>query len=473
MPGKPNLYNQKNISTNTPIQANTMEKAVTHRIKHRYPLTTTDLTATELLALTRTLLFENPTVYQISRPTPSQTLPNERLKEEIKNLPLALRRNKLVQMMPRYIGRVAELCASHNGLNAYVVGHLFDLVEVEVTRRLEKMDRGVECLGMFERKLLRSIQSIRRVWGERSPEDDGETPIGAPGEHYNKCEACMLARMVGEPLFLRNLRIAILSRTRTRRKSRAPRLLRFVEGCIGCHGEAFRVLHESGQLAIDFKEARKAVARRKRGRRSHEQVKRRPKESNTESILVHLDPELQRDCFEQSASRLGSEEDKAPDTKTETDEIISLYKTIPDEDPDETLVSIDPFLSDITAVSPVSPLSPRKHTPNMKQTLAGIIPSRDMLDWEQVVNYEKSPLDSLARKIEAIELEGPDMSDGADADALAMDYRDLIGKETCYSESEYSQETSEGEVVREPGRPITTWSLFVSDDEIARREMKE
>lgn len=380
-----------------------------------------------------------------------------------------------MQMMPRYIGREAELCASHNGLNAYVLGHLFELVKVEVTRRLEKMDRGVECLGMFERKLLRSIQSIQRVWGERSLEDDGETPIGAPGEHYNKCEACMLARIVGEPLFLRNLRIAILSRTRTRRKSRAPRLLRFVEGCIGCHGEAFRVLHESGQLAIDFKEARKAAARRKRGRRSHEGIERgRPKESSTESILVHLDPELQRECFEQSTLRLESKEDKAPETETdETDEIISLYKAIPDDDPDETLVSIDPFLSDTTAVSPVSPLSPRKHTPNRKQTLAGTIPSRDMLDWEQVVNYEKSPLDSLARKIEAIELEGPDMSDGADAGTLAMDYRDLIGKETCYSESEYSQETPEGEGVKEPGRPITTWSFFVSDDEIARRKMKE
>lgn len=393
---------------------------------------------------------------------------------EIKTLPPALRRNKLVQMMPRYIGREAELCASHNGLNAYVVGHLFDLVKVEATRRLEKMDRGIECLGMLERKLLRSIQSIRRVWGERSLEDDGETPIGAPREHYNKCEACMLARIVGEPLFLRNLRVAILSRTRTKRKSRAPRLLRFVEGCIECHGEALRILHESGQLAIDFKETRKAAARKKRGHRSYEQVERKPKELSMESILVHLDPDLQRECFEQRTLRLESEEDNAPDTETDkTNEIISLYKAISDEDPDETLVSIDPFLSDTTAVSSVSPLSPRKCTLNTKQTLAGTIPSRDMLDWEQVVNYEKSPLDSLARKIEAIELEGPDMSDGAGADTLAMDYRDLIGKEICYSESEYSQESSEGESAKEPGRPITTWSLFVSDDGIARRKMTE
>ncbi|BCR86086.1 uncharacterized protein ACHE_30073S [Aspergillus chevalieri] len=455
-----------------------MEKAVTRRIKHRYPLTITDLTAPELLALTHTLLLDNPPVYQISRPTtttpntPGSNLPNERLKEAIKNLPCALRRNKLVQMMPRCIGRVAELCVSHKGLNAYVVGHLFDLVKGEVTRRLGKIDCGVECLGMFERKLLRSIQAIRRVWGERSPEDDGETPIGAPGKHYNKCEACMLARIVGEPLLLRNLRIAILSRTRTRKKSRAPRLLRFVEGCIGCHGEALRVLHESGQLAIDFKAARKAAARKKRGRRWHEQVEKgRAKKSSTESILVHLDPELKREFFEQSISQLESE-DKAPDTETdETDEIISLYKALLDEDPDKTLVPTDPFLDDTTAVSPVSPLSPRKYTPSTKQTLAGTIPSRDMLDWEQVVNHEKSPLSSLARKIEAIELEGPDMSDGdADADALAMDYRDLIGKETCYSESEYSQETSDDEDVREPGRPITTWSLFVSDDEIADRK---
>lgn len=377
-----------------------------------------------------------------------------------------------MQMIPKYIGREAELCASHSGLNAYVVGHLFHLVKAEVTRRLEKMDRRAECLEMFEIKLLRSIQSIRRLWGEKSPEDDGEAPIGAPGEHYNKCEACMLARIVGEPLFLRNLRIAILSRTRTRRKSRSPRLLRFIEGCIECHGEAFRVLHESGQLAIDFKEARKVAARKRRDRHSYEQVESRPKESSTASILVHLDPKLQRECFEQSTLRLESEEGKAPNTEAdETEENVSLYKETPDEDMDETLVSTDPFLSDTTAVSPISLLSPKKHSSNAKQTLAGTIPSRDMLDWDQVVNYEKSPLDSLARKIEAIELEGPDMSDGPDAGILAMDYRDLIGKETCYSESEYSQETSEGEDAKESGRPVTTWSLFVSDDEIARRKI--
>lgn len=455
-----------------------MEKAVTRRIKHRYPLTTTDLTAPELLALTHTLLLDNPPVYQISRPatttsTAGTNLPNERLKEAIKNLPPALRRNKLVQMMPRYIGRVAELCASHNGLNAYVVGHLFDLVKGEVTQRLEKMDRGVECLEVFERKLLRSIQAIRRVWGEKSPEDDGATPIGAPSEHYNKCEACMLARIVREPLFLRNLRISILSRTRTRKKSKVPRLFRFVEGCIGCHGEALRVLHESGLLAVDFKTARKAAARKKRCRCSDVIARARAKKSSMESIHVLLDTELQREYLEQQSTSRLELDDEACDTETDgTDGIISLYKAHPDEDPNETLVSADPFLSDTTAVSPVSPLSLKKSlphcSPSTKQTLAGTIPSRDILDWEQVVNYGKSPLDSLTREIEAIELEGPDMSDG---DTDAMDYRDLIGKETCYSESEYSQGTFEDGGVREPGRPVTRWSLFMSDDEIVRRKM--
>lgn len=454
-----------------------MEKALARQVKRRYPLTTTDLTKPELKALTRILLLDNPPVYQISRPTnthtPGHNLPNERIKEAIKNLPCPLRRNKLVQMMPKYIGRAAELCLSHNGLNGHVLAHLFDLVRAEVTVRLERMDRSVDGVPMFERKLLRSIQAIRQVWGEKSPEDDNETtPVGAPSPHYNRCEACMLARIVREPLFLRNLRVAILSRTKTRRKSRTPRLLRFVEECIACHeGETFRVLHESSRLAIDFKSARKqAASRRRRGRCSRQQVDRR---ESAESITVHLDPELHGEFFEHALPKRASSassrsKDKTPEP--ETDEIISRYGGISQHESLNETPWTSNLSSDTTAVPSVAPLSPRKPT-NTKQTIADTIPSRHMLDWEKVVNHEKSPLDSLANKIEAIELEGPDMSDDnedADADALATEYRELIGHETVqYSGSDYSQGTTEG-AVGEPGRPITTWSLFLSDDESGR-----
>lgn len=447
-----------------------MDKAVTRQVKRRYPLTTTDLTNPELKKLTETLTLENPPVYQIARADMPPRI-NEPIKESIKKLPCALRRNKIVQMMPSHsIGRAAGMCASHNGLNAYVVAHLLDLVKAEVTDRLATLDRHAGEIHPFERKLLRSIQAIGRIWGAQTPGDTTEPVIGAPSLQGNQCEVCMLARIATEPLFLRNLRIALLSRTRTKKKHRAPRLLRFIDGCIEYHeGYAFRAFHESNQLAIDFKSARKGTVaiRMKRRRRASCQKSegRCQNEQNTKSIVVYLDPELREQHMHEADEARGKA--KVSDRDTLADDIIAFYDQI---SPNEThdLKAGNPRSKDLKGAQPARPSSLKKdpgQTSKSKQTLADNIPSREKQNWAKVMKH-KSPLDSLARKLEATGGEGLGFSSTEDADALGAEYRDLLSPRMLYdSESEYSQTLSEDDPIQEPSPHGTTWSLVMRDAE--------
>ena len=451
-----------------------MDKAVTRQVKRRYPLTTTDLTKPELRKLTEILTLENPPVYQIARADIPPRI-NETVKESIKKLPCALRRNKIVQMMPRHsIGRGAGMCASHNGLNAYVVANLLDLVKAEVTDRLAALNRHAEEIHPFERKLLRSIQAIGMIWGADMPGDTTEPVIGAPSLQGNKCEMCMLARIATEPLFLRNLRIALLSRTRTKKKHRAPRLLRFIDGCIENHeGYAFRVFHESNQLSIDFKLARKgtvAMSRKRRGRNSYQKSEERGRgEQNTKSIVVYLDRELREQHIHQAdeAGHTSQGKGRASDRDTLADDIIPFYEQISFNEP-RTPKTRNSRSKDLKGAQPIRPSSLKKdpgQTSKSKQTLAGNIPSREKQDWAKVMEH-KSPLDSLAGRLESTGGEELGYSDREDMDALGAEYRDLLSPRMMYdSESEYSQALSEDDLIQEPSPHGTTWSLVMRDAE--------
>ena len=452
-----------------------MDKAVTRHVKRRYPLTTTDLTKPELRKLTEILTLENPPVYQIARADIPPRI-NETIKESIKQLPCALRRNKIVQMMPSHSkGRAADMCASHNGLNPYVVAHLLDLVKAEATQRLVALDRHAEEIHPFDRKLLRSIQAIGRIWGAEIPGDTTEPVIGAPSLQGNRCEVCMLARIATEPLFLRNLRIALLSRTRTKKKHRAPRLLRFIDGCIEYHeGYAFRVFHESNQLAIDFKLARKgtvAMSRKRRGRTFCQKSEgRSPTEQNTMSIVVYLDPELREQHIHDAdeAGHASKGKGKTSDRDTLADDIIPFYEQISFNETRESKFE-NARSKDLKGAQPTKPSLFKKDLDQIsksKQTLAGNIPSREKQDWAKVMERNKSPLSSLARKLESTGGEGLGFSDREDADALETGYCDLLSPRMMYdSESEYSQALSEDDPIQEPSPHGTTWSLVMKDAE--------
>lgn len=366
------------------------------------------------------------------------------------------------------------MCASHNGLNAYVVAHLMNLVKVEATERLVALDRHAEEIHPFERKLLRSIQAIGRIWGAEIPGDTTEPVIGAPSLQGNRCEVCMLARIATEPLLLRNLRIALLSRTRTKKKHRAPRLLRFIDGCIEYHeGYTFSVFHESNQLAIDFKLARKGTIAMspKRTRTSCQKSEwRGPNEQNTKSIVVYLDPELCEQHMHDAdeAGHASKGKGKTYDRDTLADDIIPFYEQISFNETRESKFE-NSRSKDLKGAQPTKPSLLKKDLDQIsksKQTLAGNIPSREKQDWAKVMERNKSPLCSLTRKLESTGGEGLGFSDREDADALGTEYRDLLSPRMMYdSESEYSQALSEDDPIQEPSPHGTTWTLVMRDVE--------
>lgn len=78
----------------------------------------------------------------------------------------------------------------------------------------------------------------------------------------------------------------------------------------------------------------------------------------------------------------------------------------------------------------------------------------------------KSPLDSLAGRLESTGGEELGYSDREDMDALGAEYRDLLSPRMMYdSESEYSQALSEDDLIQEPSPHGTTWSLVMRDAE--------
>lgn len=454
-----------------------MEQAVTREIRRRYPMHLTDLTKPELTQLTDILLLENPPAYQIApRPgIPEKT--NETIREMIKvTLPADLRKSTLMRMMPKVLGRAANLCTSHKELNAFVIGDILNLVKDEVTERVAAMDQFVDAIPAGERQSLRDIQGIRRIWGDAVPIDLQAVVNNAPSAQGNRCEACMLARIANDPLLLRNLRVALLGRNKTRGNHKAPRLLAFIDGCINCHaGCSFQTFYESNQLSMDFKLARKAAkkARNESGHRANE--RRVARKSSAETINVYLHPALHSEYLDQQrTSQPESSNDAARTFKgkdrasrdTLADDIIPYYEQGPH---DETQVRASEIsvhcVSNLKGKRAVGPSSSESSSSaSSSATIRGntgsTMSSHNMLDWQRVMHHGRRNRRSLPNKMQNAQPVGHRLSEGNgryDLEALAAEYRDLIDE---YSESEYSQ--------LEDGRLSsrgTTWSLFLWDGE--------
>ena len=251
-----------------------MERMITKEVKSRYPLTTSDLTEEEVEVLTGILAINNPAPHQISRPDFPENVNNE-IKTAISSIQPVLRRSRFIHMLPATVGREAKLCATHEDLNPFVIGHLYELLQAEVTDRVDTVDNFADRIQDTDRVILRSVQALRRLWGEAPPDEVRQLPINYPHPQGNGCEACTLARVVQDPGYLRYLRTAILSRTYCRTGAHLPRLLCFAHTAIhtGHARLAGTIMAESDEMAAGFKITRKNTSTlSRRNRRSFEDV---------------------------------------------------------------------------------------------------------------------------------------------------------------------------------------------------------
>ncbi|OJJ45811.1 hypothetical protein ASPZODRAFT_143688 [Penicilliopsis zonata CBS 506.65] len=240
-----------------------------HEGKQRYsrPATSlSELTRSELALLTQILRVDLtiacPPDSSCATPSDTRAYLEQNIKELIVQLPLSMRLSRVLRLFARLNYRVATLCPAHRPINPLVIAHIFDLVVREVTVHLAVFNEYPEVLDTEYdvRVAVRDLERVRGMWIKPSPERG--MPVGTWKWQANKCEACMLSRIVSDRIFLRQLRVTMLSRTRTRHNHRAPRLLPFIEAAINQHRQlCMELLHESSKRAVEMKRVRKVVNR--------------------------------------------------------------------------------------------------------------------------------------------------------------------------------------------------------------------
>ena len=180
----------------------------------------------------------------------------------IKNLPTKLRAHFAMNLVPKIILRPAKLCSTHKGLNTHVIGSIFELLLDEVDHYLPVlMDYPGYDLEAPDIKLaVREVNAMNGMWSNDDDRYDDEIPESGFREYQsNGCEACVLARIGGNPESVCSLRIVLLGRTRTHGKVMIPRLTDFVNECIKRHPNAREIFDKSDRLGPVMKDLRKAA----------------------------------------------------------------------------------------------------------------------------------------------------------------------------------------------------------------------
>ncbi|KAJ6118102.1 hypothetical protein N7471_013979 [Penicillium samsonianum] len=203
----------------------------------------TDLRRDELKKLTEILHLDN------TRARHS----DEVVKRMIHELPKNMRRD-------RWSRTNKDLCDAHQGLNADLMADVFNLVQREVGHHLRKFDAYPDLLKPLDILILQKLQAIKGMWEKHDPKDQAVSEAW----HYeiSRCQGCMVARIAGDKNALRNLRIALLSRTQTRLNHAPRRLMKFVDTCIDLFPDDVDELYgTSSQFAYILKDTRKACSK--------------------------------------------------------------------------------------------------------------------------------------------------------------------------------------------------------------------
>lgn len=182
--------------------------------------------------------------------------------------------------MEDLIPECAVLCASHAGLNPWLVRRVFLLATEELTARLVSLEKYLARPGRY------SGISSSRLGGDATGEMEGFVDrmhallglstgpevlerVGCPAEMRlprveGGCEACVVSLIGGSARALCDLRAGLIGRSHRRGK---PVLLRLVDAWIARLGEGCEdVMSESDGLGKTVKRARRAVWKRKHGK---------------------------------------------------------------------------------------------------------------------------------------------------------------------------------------------------------------
>lgn len=135
------------------------------------------------------------------------------------------------------------------------------VLQGEVTTHFRQLDAYPEPIGSVEAEMLARLRALKGMWTKPSV-NNPVTPKAWPYQ-INRCEAYILARVASDKEEVRNLRVVLQSRTRTRKKHRPHRLIIFIDECINQFSadEAEKLHSTASQLAYAMKAARKACVK--------------------------------------------------------------------------------------------------------------------------------------------------------------------------------------------------------------------
>ncbi|PLB33376.1 uncharacterized protein BDW47DRAFT_121298 [Aspergillus candidus] len=375
----------------------------------------------------------------------------------------------MVKLVKNPVVKPAVLCGLHKSLNPYIINHVLSLVKREVTVHLGCLDAYMEHLAPEMKCVMRSIGAMKGMWWVPSAAEL-EPPVGAVKSQENGCEACMLARVVSQPVYMTDLRGALLSRTRTRRSThRAPRLLAFVDSAINRQRDAAELFYISGQVGFELKKARKQATRYFRsalkGHRDCEPAK------SEHSIIVYLDQNTKDPSTGPEHVRYGDTgydpryDPASPGATSDCDaiieEIIMAYASFTDGKSfhGKNLPPVD----DSIDVPFVSPLSVTKYTGSSYSSSELDQPQIDFhpgnfpreIDWNHIIS-QPSPLEALKEVMRSIIEEDPRCTALFESEEPAVRCRELI--DTWFERNRIS-EYEDCPVDEEIGPAGSTWDL--------------
>ncbi|OJJ74534.1 hypothetical protein ASPBRDRAFT_118557 [Aspergillus brasiliensis CBS 101740] len=233
-------------------------KLAEHRNRIIYPLSVTQLDQRDLISIIEILLIDSDrdrakAVY-LGQYRSHRT--SKAIRAGIQNLRWQLQANALFRLLfgPSKI----VLCEVHRGFNPWIIHNLFKLLVKEVTAFLDELYWFLEYLEDDVKKMLRALMSIAGMWWCPKGRHD-LPPFHARYYQENRCEACMLARVVSKGSDLQNLRATLLSRTKEDDSEEHPMLKEFIDAAISTTELSPGMLQRSMELAAGARAARKAA----------------------------------------------------------------------------------------------------------------------------------------------------------------------------------------------------------------------
>ncbi|KAL2834760.1 hypothetical protein BJY01DRAFT_224020 [Aspergillus pseudoustus] len=236
---------------------------MSNRTKQKYPVSIPEVSEAEIKLLIEALQTDT----QQSIFTQNAKTYDEHTHSTIKSLPPSLRAKLGVHLFPTpAFFSTAALCNVHKGLNKYLISHMIRMFKREVEGHLEILTGYSQGpLDPYIDDAVCTLRSLAGMWWAPSSSSDSNCPKNPVPYQTNKCEACMITRILMDPICVQYLRATVHSRVRTTCNYRAPKLRRVTEAIMKTYNEKRRekTIMFSTKLVLSLKRARKEAFRTK------------------------------------------------------------------------------------------------------------------------------------------------------------------------------------------------------------------